>query len=95
MDKELMEAIVEVAKRAGAKAEVHGVKTDDSKKCPGEDEHYLKVVKKGRCYEVIVNNMGFEEMLTSICAVFEGIEKNKSIPQSVLLAVLIGKIMGD
>ena len=36
MDKELMEAIVEVAKRAGAKAEVHGVKTDDSKKCPGE-----------------------------------------------------------
>lgn len=39
--------------------------------------------------------MGFEEMLTSICAVFEGIEKNKSIPQSVLLAVLIGKIMGD
>ena len=90
MDKELMEAILEAAKKAGAtKAEACEAKTDDSKKCPGEDEHYLKVVKKG------VNNMGFEEMLTSICAVFEGIEKNKSIPQAVLLAVLIGKIMGD
>lgn len=96
MDKELMEAILEAAKKAGAtKTEACEVKNDDSKKCPGEDEHYLKVVKKGGCYEVIVNNMGFEEMLTSICAVFEGIEKNKSILQSVLLAVLIGKIMGD
>lgn len=94
MNKELMEAILEAAKKAGAtKAEACEAKTDDSKKCPGEDEHYLKVVKKGGCYEVIVNNMGFEEMLTSICAVFEGIEKNKSIPQSVLLAVLIQKIM--
>ena len=50
MDKELMEAILEAAKKAGAtKAEACEAKT---------------------------------------------IEKNKSIPQSVLLAALIGKIMG-
>lgn len=96
MNKELMEMILEAAKKAGAtKVEVHEVKNDNLKKCPSEDEHYLKVVKKGGCYEATVNNMGLEEVLTSICAVFEGIEKNKSIPQSVLLAVLIGKIMED
>ena len=47
MDKELMEMILEAAKKAGAtKVEVHEIKNDNLKKCPGEDEHYLKVVKK-------------------------------------------------
>lgn len=100
--KEILKAILEAAKKADIEVEVHEMKIDDLYKYLNKKEEslnkngcYLKVEKNGEYYETRINNMNTKEVLASIGAIIEGVEKKAGIPRAVILSVLLQAVMED
>ena len=95
---EILKAILEAAKKADIEVEVHEMKIDDLNKKEeslNKNGCYLKVEKNGEYYETRINNMNTEEVIVSIGAIIEGLEKKAGIPRAVILSTLLQAVMED
>lgn len=106
MSKELLKVILEAAKEAGAKVEVHEIKIKedlknlningaDEKPFLKADKKYLIVEKTGKDYEVVMAGMNVKEALCSIGAIIESLVEEVGIPRAVVLNALIKAVMED
>lgn len=100
MSKELMEAILEAAKEAGVKVKVHAIKSKedlenlninetDEKPFLKADKKYLMVKKVEKNYETTVNGLNSAEVIASIVAIIDGLEKKAGIPRAITLSALL------
>ena len=100
MSKELLKVILEAAKEAGAKVEVHEIKIKedlknlningaDEKPFLNSDKKYLMVKKVEKNYETTVNGLNSAEVIASIVAIIDGLEKKAGIPRAITLSALL------
>ena len=93
MSKELMEAILEAAKEAGVKVEVHAIKSKEDVENLSINETdqkpFLMVKKVERNYETTVNGLNSAEVIASIVAIIDGLEKKAGIPRAITLSALL------
>ena len=93
MSKELMEAILEAAKEAGVKVEVHAIKSKEDLENLNinetDEKPFLMVKKVERNYETTVNGLNSAEVIASIVAIIDGLEKKAGIPRAITLSALL------
>ncbi len=93
MSKELMEAILEAAKEAGVKVEVHAIKSKEDLENLNinetDEKPFLMVKKVEKNYETTVNGLNSAEVIASIVAIIDGLEKKAGIPRAITLSALL------
>lgn len=99
MSKELMEAILEAAKEAGVKVEVHAIKSKEDLENLNinatDEKPFLMVKKVEKNYETTVNGLNSAEVIASIVAIIESLVEEVGIPRAVVLNALIKAVMED
>lgn len=93
MSKELMEAILGAAKEAGVKVEVHAIKSKEDLENLNinatDEKPFLMVKKVEKNYETTVNGLNSAEVIASIVAIIDGLEKKAGIPRAITLSALL------
>ena len=88
MDKELLKAILEAAKEAGAKVEVHEVNIDDLREKFG----YLKASKINNEVNVEISNFSAHETLDVICEIIKSLGTEFGTSKSDAISYLLKSI---
>lgn len=91
MNKELLKAILEAAKKTGKQVEVHEININDFKK---QKEEYLKVRKVGEYAEVVIE-MNEDDVISAIYGIIKALEDSTGIPRFITLNRLLELNMED